>query len=136
MSTARNDSVQIAYDLAARVHAKRIVQVGGQAELSVALARAVHASTGGRGGLVVATQQDELSAKRSRMALRRAGVDEYVFQPEGDVRCALQDLEGPFDLVWLDCSVELASDVMAILGNRLREGAVVGGAAALTPCAA
>ena len=127
MSSSQNDSVQIAYDLAAGVGARRVVQVGGWASLSVALARAVHKSTGGRGGLVISTDLDGAAVKRSRAELKRAGVDEYVHLCEGDARCTLQDLEGPFDLVWLGCSAEMAADVLAILGNRLREGAVVAG---------
>lgn len=122
--------MQIAYDLAAGVGAKRVVQVGGWADLSVALARAVHASTGGRGGLVLSTDLRGAEVKRSKSELKRAGVADYVHLCEGDPRCVLQEVEGPFDFVWLGCSAEMAADVLAILGGRLREGAVVAGFAA------
>ena len=130
MVAATPISVQIAYALATSVGAKRVVQVGAWAALSVALARAVHESTGGRGGLLVATDFDAHSLMRTRAELRRAGVDEYAHLCLGDARIALQSLEGPFDFVWLGCSAELASDVLAILDGRLRDGAVVAGFAA------
>lgn len=127
MTGMRRTSMQSAYDLAASVGAKRVVQVGGVPSLSVALARAVRASTGGRGGLVVSTDLEDFAVKRSKVELERAGVEEYVHFFEGDPRCTLQDLEGPFDLLWLDCTPEMAADVLAILGERLREGAIVAG---------
>lgn len=123
-------SVQIAYDLATGVGAKRIIQVGAWAALSVALARAVHTNTGGRGGLLVSTDLDGASVTKTRAELRRAGVEDYAYLCPGDARIALQSWEGPFDFVWLGCSAEMASDVLAILDGRLRDGAVVAGFAA------
>ena len=123
-------SVQIAYDLATGVGAKRIVQVGAWAALSVALARAVHTNTGGRGGLLVSTDLDGPNVVKTRAELRRAGVEEYAYLCRGDARIALQSWEGPFDFVWLGCSAEMATDVLEILDGRLRDGAVVAGFAA------
>jgi len=131
MSPASHDSLQRACDLAASVAARRVVQVGGSTALSLALARGVHRTTRGRGGLVIMADLG-----RSRMEcgsaaeLGQSGSAEYVHVFVGDPRCTLQGVEGPFDLVWLDCSAELAADVLTILGGRLREGALVAGFAA------
>lgn len=126
--TAMRQTLHTAYTLATSVQAKRVVQIGGAAATSVALARAVHANTGGRGGLVLSMDLEGFAAERSRIELERAGVADYVCFVDGDPRCELQDLEGPFDLLWLDCESELAADVLSILKNRLRRGALVVGA--------
>lgn len=111
------------------VRARRIVQVGAWAAMSVALASAVHKNAQGRGGLLVVANLDAKSRGATELELARADMQDYVHLREGDARCTLQALDGPFDFVWLSCAAYMASDVLAILDKRLREGALVGGVA-------
>ncbi len=118
-----------------KLHVRRVVQVGGDASTSVALARAVHSTTHGRGGLVVSIDSNRFRLERIRAELEKAGVAHYAYLCEGDARQALRALDGPFDLVWLECTPELATGVLDVLTPRLRAGAWVLGPSASTSVA-
>jgi caffeoyl-CoA O-methyltransferase len=85
--------------LAVATGARSILELGTASGYSaIILARAC----AGAGGLLTTVERDPVMAERARGNLRRAGLERHAEVVCGDALAQLAQLQGPFDLVFLD----------------------------------
>jgi predicted O-methyltransferase YrrM len=91
-------------------------------------------------GRIVTIERDPGRAAQARGFLERNGVDGRVELIEGDALDVIRDLQGPFQMVFVDATKTETSDYLARLGGKLAERAVLvvdnllmSGEAALAP---
>jgi predicted O-methyltransferase YrrM len=107
--------------LARAVQAQAILEVGTLAGYStIWLARALT-----EGGRVVTIERDPRAADVARSNLDRAGVGERVEVVVGDAREALKDVEGPFDLVFIDADKRSNPDYLDHALRLSRPGTLI-----------
>jgi predicted O-methyltransferase YrrM len=93
------DTGRLLWILVASIAARRVLEVGTSNALStIWLADAVRRT----GGSVVTLERSTSKIEMARENLAAAGVAEHVQIKEGEALASLQELSGPFDLVFLD----------------------------------
>lgn len=112
------------YMLARSSGARSIVEFGTSFGLSTLhLAAALRDNGGGR---IVTTEFEPSKVARARDNLQAAGLSDLVEVQEGDALQTLgTDLPDPFDLLVLDGAKGLYPAVLALVGGRLRPGALI-----------
>src|SRR6185295_1804919 len=96
------DSAEFLRALAAGLHAKRLVEIGGSSGVStIALAAAARAT----GGVVTSIEIEPTRQAESRRTIDALGLAPHVRFVLGDATAVLPTLE-PSDLVLLDCEKE------------------------------
>ncbi len=78
----------------------------------------------GRGKLVTVEINPD-RAKEAEANFRRAGLEEYVTVKVGDARKAVEKIDGPIDLLFVDCGYSNYHPILVKLEKKLRPGAVV-----------
>lgn len=76
-------------------------------------------------GMVVATELDPVKCAHLRSHVRTAGVDAYVDLREGDVFQTVSELNGPFDMVFIDVWADTYLDLFRQTERLLRPGSIV-----------
>jgi predicted O-methyltransferase YrrM len=76
-------------------------------------------------GMVVATELDPVKCTHLRSHVRTAGVDAYVDLREGDVFQTVSELNGPFDMVFIDVWADTYLDLFRQTERLLRPGSIV-----------
>ncbi|PQV50085.1 O-methyltransferase [Paraburkholderia sp. BL21I4N1] len=76
-------------------------------------------------GVVVATELDPGKCAQLRDHVRAAGVDAYVDLREGDVFQTVAELDGPFDMVFMDVWADAYLDLFRDIERLLRPGSIV-----------
>jgi predicted O-methyltransferase YrrM len=76
-------------------------------------------------GTVVATELDAGKCTRLRSHVKTAGVDAYVDLREGDVFQTVSDLDGTFDMVFIDVWASSYLDLFRQTERLLRPGSIV-----------
>lgn len=76
-------------------------------------------------GVVVATERDALKCTRLRDHVRTAGLDAYVDVREGDVFEIVAELDGTFDMVFIDVWADVYLKVFKEIEHLLRPGSIV-----------
>lgn len=76
-------------------------------------------------GMVVATELDPAKCAQLRAHVGTAGVDAYVDLREGDVFSTLAQLDGRFDMVFIDVWANTYLDVFRQIERLLRPGSIV-----------
>jgi predicted O-methyltransferase YrrM len=76
-------------------------------------------------GTVVATELDAAKCARLRAHVRAAAVDAYVEVREGDVLETVSELDGVFDMVFIDVWANTYLDVFKRIERLLRPGSIV-----------
>ncbi|VWC62719.1 SAM-dependent methyltransferase [Burkholderia lata] len=77
------------------------------------------------GGVVVATERDALKCTRLRDHVTTAGLDAYVDVREGDVFETVAELDGTFDMVFIDVWADVYLKVFKEIERLLRPGSIV-----------
>jgi predicted O-methyltransferase YrrM len=112
-----------AYVTARTLRARCIVEFGTSFGVStIWLAAAVRANGG---GVVIGTELVESKAQRARQHLKEAGLDDLVELRVGDALKTLRHLPRNVDLFLNDGFPTYALDVVKLVADRLRPGAVV-----------
>lgn len=101
----------------------RILELGSSCGVST-LYFAEALRTLGR-GVVVATERDALKFARLRDHVRTAGLDAYVDMREGDVFETVAELDGTFDMVFIDVWADAYLKLFRQIERLLRPGSVV-----------
>jgi predicted O-methyltransferase YrrM len=76
-------------------------------------------------GMVVATELDPAKCAQLRAHVRTAGVDAYVDLREGDVFQTVSELDGTFDMVFIDVWANTYLDLFKQTERLLRPGSIV-----------
>lgn len=76
-------------------------------------------------GMVIATELDPVKCAQLRDHVRTAGVDVYVDLREGDVFQAVSELDGTFDMVFIDVWANTYLDLFKQTERLLRPGSIV-----------
>ena len=115
---------KLLYMLARSVRAKTIVEFGTSFGISTLhLAAALRDNGGGR---IVTTEFEPSKVARARRHLKEGGLDDLVEIREGDALTTLKaDLPPMIDLLLLDGAKALYIDVLSLVEDRLRPGALV-----------
>lgn len=114
---------QFAYVVARLMGARRIFELGSGFGYSTAwFARAVIANGGGEVHHVV---WDEALSAEARVRLGGMGLGEVVRFHVGEAVVALQEAEGPFDLIFNDIDKQGYPDSLPVMAARLRPGGAI-----------
>jgi predicted O-methyltransferase YrrM len=104
--------------LARLVAAKRILELGsGFGYSGLWFCRALP-----QDGEIVLTDFDKRNLKMARKNFRRAGYDHLATFKQGDALKLLQEMEGPFDIIFNDIDKEFYPRVIEPVYDRLRPG--------------
>ena len=115
------DTGELLQVLAAATGAQRIVEVGTAIGVSTLyLARGLRA-----GGVVVSFEVDAPRREAARDYLERAGMGDRVDLRLQDARAGLAELEGPFDLAFIDAVKQQYGDYLEGVLALLRPGALI-----------
>lgn len=115
---------QLLYMLARSANARNIVEFGTSFGVSaIHLAAALYDNGGGR---LITSEFEPSKVARARQNIAEAGFCELVEVREGDALQTLsRDLPERIDLLLLDGAKGLYGDILRVLENRLRPGAMV-----------
>ena len=104
-----------------------VMQAGRILELGTAIGYStIHLARGlAPGGRVVTLEQDPVMADRARENLEQAGLSERVRIMEGPALELLGNLDGPFDLAFLDIDKSGYAPALTHLGGLLRPGGLL-----------
>lgn len=113
------DSAEFLAALAAGIHARRLLEIGGSSGIStIALAAAARAT----GGRLVSIEREPIRQAEARATIERLGLAEFVDFVLADATDVLSDQRG-LDLVLIDCEKEDYARFFDLLD--LTPGAVV-----------
>ncbi|KEO84269.1 O-methyltransferase [Tumebacillus flagellatus] len=102
--------------------AKRILEVGTSSGYSTLfLAEAARAN----GGKVTTCEMSEFKIKLARETFEKAGLTEYIELVEGNALEKIDELEGPWDFVFLDGMKDEYTFYLASLWPKMRPGGLV-----------
>ena len=107
--------------LVAALQAQRIIEVGtaiGYSTLHMAQAL-------GPGGVIVTLERDEQRIAQAREFWTRAGVADRIELVEGDALQTLPNLEGSFDMAFVDATKQEYGDYLGMIESKLNPGALV-----------
>lgn len=76
-------------------------------------------------GTVVATERDAVKCAHLRSHVRTAGVDAYVDLREGDVFQTVSELDGTFDIIFMDVWANTYLNLFKQIERLLRPGSIV-----------
>lgn len=110
------------YTAARMVEAKNIIEFGTSFGISTTYLAAAAADTGGR---VTGSEFHALKAAKAQENLADAGLSHLAEIRVGDARETLRDVAGPIDLLFLDGANDLYLEILTMLEDRLRPGALV-----------
>jgi predicted O-methyltransferase YrrM len=117
------DKARFCYGLCRALNARRIVEAGTSFGVSTLYLAAAIRDNGG--GSVVGTESEPPKASAARNHFSEAGLSVYIDLREGDIRHALQDIEGPVDFLLLDIWTPMARPALELVAPKMRTGAVV-----------
>ena len=106
--------------LVAALQPKLVLEVGTAIGYST-----LHMAGALRGGRIVTIERDAGRAAQARDFLARGGVAERVEILEADAREAIESLEGPFDLLFLDATKDEVFDYLEAAEPKLSERALL-----------
>jgi predicted O-methyltransferase YrrM len=115
---------ELLYLLALSRGAQRIVEFGTSLGLSTIFLAAAIRDGGGAGSLIT-TELDPDKARAARGNLAEAGLQDLVELRCGDALQTLADLAQPVDLLFLDGRNDLYLQVLGLVGEHLRPGALI-----------
>lgn len=110
------------YNSARSIEARTIVEFGTSFGISTLYLAAAAADTGGR---VIGSEFHPAKAEKAMANLTDAGLTAYAEVRVGDARESLGTVEGPIDLLFLDGAKDLYLEILTMLEDRLRPGALV-----------
>jgi len=110
------------YNSARAIGARTIVEFGTSFGISTLYLAAAAADTGGR---VTGSEFHPSKAEKARSNLADAGLSAVADIRVGDARETLSSVEGPIDLLFLDGAKDLYIEILTMLEDRLRPGALV-----------
>ncbi|EKF40106.1 O-methyltransferase [Nitratireductor indicus C115] len=110
------------YACARSINAQNIVEFGSSFGISTLYLAAAAADTGGR---VTGSEYHASKAAKANANLVDAGLSGSAHVIAGDARETLAAIRGPIDLLFLDGAKELYFDLLLMLEERLRPGALV-----------
>lgn len=110
------------YNSARAIGARTIVEFGTSFGISTLYLAAAAADTGGR---VSGSEFHPSKAEKARANLADAGLSAQADIRVGDALETLSTIEGPIDLLFLDGGKDLYLEVLKMLEDRLRPGALV-----------
>lgn len=110
------------YTSARAINARTIVEFGTSFGISTLYLAAAAADTGGK---ATGSEYHPAKADKARANLTDAGLSAYADIRVGDARHTLSTIEGPVDLLFLDGAKDLYLDILTMLQDRLRPGALV-----------
>lgn len=110
------------YNSARAIGARNIVEFGTSFGISTLYLAAAAADTGGK---VTGSEFHPNKAEKARSNLTDAGLAAQAEIRVGDARETLGSIEGPIDLLFLDGAKDLYVDILTMLEDRLRPGALV-----------
>lgn len=110
------------YSSACSIGARNIVEFGTSFGISTLYLAAAAADTGGR---VTGSEFHPNKAEKARANLADAGLSSHADIRVGDALETLKTIEGPIDLLFLDGAKELYIEILRMLEDRLRPGALV-----------
>ncbi|WP_315779832.1 MULTISPECIES: O-methyltransferase [unclassified Bradyrhizobium] len=118
------DTGTLLYMLARSCGAKSIVEFGTSFGISTLFLAAALRDNGG--GRLITTEFEASKVARARANLSEGGLADLVEIRQGDALQTLRgDLPETIDLVLLDGAKPLYGDILALLENRLRAGALI-----------
>ncbi|MFC1896102.1 O-methyltransferase [Thermodesulfobacteriota bacterium] len=110
---------QLLHLLAGAVRAEKILELGTATGYStIFLAR----GCGSRNGTVVTVELDTGMAARARESFQKAGLDRRIRLEVGDALSLMTDMNGPFDMVFMDIDKEAYLEVLPQCHRLLRPG--------------
>jgi predicted O-methyltransferase YrrM len=77
------------------------------------------------GARIVTIERDAERVAAARAFWARAGVEGRIEVVDGDALAALRELDGPFDLVFLDATKTEIGEYLELLEGRVRDGCVL-----------
>lgn len=110
------------YASARAINARNIVEFGTSFGISTLYLAAAAADTGGR---VTGSEFHENKVEKARANLGDAGLAGCAEIRSGDARQTLANVQGPIDLLFLDGAKDLYIEILKMLEDRLRPGAMV-----------
>ena len=110
------------YNSARAIGARTIVEFGTSFGISTLYLAAAAADTGGH---VTGSEFHASKAEKARANLADAGLAAQAEIRVGDARETLASIEGPIDLLFLDGAKDLYIEILKMLEDRLRPGALV-----------
>ena len=112
---------RILADVIHRHHPKRILEVGTLVGYSaIIMGREVE-----RGGEIITIEIDENAAETACRNIQEAGLSDIVKVVTGDAVSIIPQLDGFFDMVFLDAVKHQYLTYLKLVEDRLREGAVI-----------
>jgi predicted O-methyltransferase YrrM len=110
------------YNSTRSIGARNIVEFGTSFGISTLYLAAAAADTGGR---VTGSEFHPDKAEKARSNLADAGLSAQAEIRVGDARETLRSIEGAIDLLFLDGAKDLYIEILKMLEDRLRPGALV-----------
>lgn len=110
------------YNSARSIGARTIVEFGTSFGISTIYLAAAAADTGGS---VMGSEFHPNKAEKARSNLADAGLSAQTDIRVGDARETLAAIEGPIDLLFLDGAKDLYIEILKMLEDQLRPGALV-----------
>jgi len=106
-----------------RAKAERLVECGTALGYSgLWIARELKAAGEGK---LITIEIDPDRAKEAEANFRRAGLEQCVTVKVGDARKVVEQIEGPIDLLFVDCGYSTYYPILVKLEKKLSKGAVV-----------
>jgi len=100
--------------------ARRIVEVGTAIGYST-----LHMARASQDARIVTLERDPGRIAQARDFLARGGVGDRVEVVEGDARASLEELDGPFDLAFVDATKTEYRDYIRLLEGKLADRALL-----------
>lgn len=120
---------EFCYGLVRAMRATRIVEAGtsyGASTLFLAAALSENlAADPELSGKIYCSEWEEEKASAAECYFSKAGVDQYIELRRGDILETLRDVEGPIDFMLLDIWEPAQTQIVKMLSDRLRVGAVI-----------
>jgi len=100
---------------------KKILEIG----TAIGYSAVTLAEAAGKGAEVVSLEIDEDMAKKARLNIERAGLDDRIEVIHGDARLILKELEGRFDFVFIDGAKGHYGEMFEDVLQNVRSGGII-----------
>ena len=118
------DKAEFCYQLCRSLRATRVVEAGTSFGISTLYLAAAVRDNQVENGVVIGTEHEPSKVKIALENFREAGLSDFIYLREGDLRQSLKDVGGPVDFMLVDIW-DVALPSLELVSSSLRPGAIV-----------